>query len=335
MIEQRHSNCAVRQCVQQEKVKTRIFYYLKKCDTEVSPIQWPIPSFDDDDEIALVTLQYEASSYSVLLKCKIALTFLPSIPGAITCSPRWPHAHFNRTGNPALKCEVRVRELKNVGFCTYAYTVQCNLASKPALKCDVRKLWYPDVYFLSLILWNTGSGFSNCFNDILAAENHRKLGIQDPQTYFIKIFNQTLVCWFLQLLFLRQLFYPLLGRTRSRDRCWSAIGLSHRPQPSGRAVHEEVDGLDIGWQHGRRFILLRHTRRPQRRPYPICTSRSGNAQHRCGATCPPSNERPVQRYSEVFRLRAKAQGFVSSAQRWKQAGWFIPISSCYSIEMTR
>jgi len=31
------------------------------------------------------------------------------------------------------------------------------------------------------------------------------------------------------------------------------------------AVHEEVDGLDIGGQHGRRFVLLRHTHRPQRR----------------------------------------------------------------------
>ena len=35
------------------------------------------------------------------------------------------------------------------------------------------------------------------------------------------------------------------------------------------AVHEEVDGLDIGGQHGRRFVLLRHTHRPQRRPYPF------------------------------------------------------------------
>jgi len=35
-------------------------------------------------------------------------------------------------------------------------------------------------------------------------------------------------------------------------------------------------------QHGRRFILLRHTHRPQRRPYPICTSRNGNVRHRCG-----------------------------------------------------
>jgi len=60
---------------------------------------------------------------------------------------------------------------------------------------------------------------------------------------------------------------PLLDRTRSRYRCWAAILLSHRPELSGREVHEEVDGLDIGEQHGRRFVLLRHTHKPQRRPY--------------------------------------------------------------------
>ena len=52
--------------------------------------------------------------------------------------------------------------------------------------------------------------------------------------------------------------YPLLGRVRFRGRCWAAIQLSHRPEPSGRAVHGEVDGLDIGGRHGRRFVL-RHT----------------------------------------------------------------------------
>jgi len=57
---------------------------------------------------------------------------------------------------------------------------------------------------------------------------------------------------------------PLLGRTGSRGRCWASIGLSQRPEPSGHAAHEEVDGLDIGGQHGRRFVLLCHTHRPQR-----------------------------------------------------------------------
>jgi len=57
---------------------------------------------------------------------------------------------------------------------------------------------------------------------------------------------------------------------------------SRCPEPSADAVHGEVDGLDIGGQHGWRFVLLRHTHRPQRRPHPICTSRSGNLRHRCG-----------------------------------------------------
>ena len=64
-------------------------------------------------------------------------------------------------------------------------------------------------------------------------------------------------------------FYPLLGRARFRGMCWAAIRLSHRPEPSGRAVRGEVDGLDIAGRPGRRFVYLRHTHRPQRRPYPF------------------------------------------------------------------
>jgi len=82
----------------------------------------------------------------------------------------------------------------------------------------------------------------------------------DEQTFFL-------------LHLLSQFFNPLLGRTRSRARCCATIRLSHRPESPGRAVHGKVDGLDIGRQRGRRFVLLRHTHRPQRRPYPICTSR--------------------------------------------------------------
>jgi len=67
------------------------------------------------------------------------------------------------------------------------------------------------------------------------------------------------------------MFKPLLGRTWSRGRCWAAIRLSHRPEPSGHAVHGEVDGLDIGGQHGRRFVLLRHTHMPQRLSLKIFT----------------------------------------------------------------
>jgi len=42
----------------------------------------------------------------------------------------------------------------------------------------------------------------------------------------------------------------------------------------------EIYGLDIGGQHGGRFVLLRHTHRPPMEPYPVCTSRSGNVRHR-------------------------------------------------------
>ena len=77
-------------------------------------------------------------------------------------------------------------------------------------------------------------------------------------------------------------FYPLLDRARYRDRCWAAIRLSHRPEPSGRAVHGQVDGLDIG-EHGPWFILLRHTHRPQRRPYPICSLQAGAETSETGA----------------------------------------------------
>ena len=64
------------------------------------------------------------------------------------------------------------------------------------------------------------------------------------------------------------LLKPFLDRTRSRGRCWAAIQLSHHPEPSGHAVHGEVDGLDVGGQHGRLFVLLRHTHRPQKGTIP-------------------------------------------------------------------
>jgi len=59
---------------------------------------------------------------------------------------------------------------------------------------------------------------------------------------------------------------------RYRGRCWAAIQLSHRPELSGCVVRGEVNGLDSEGRHGRRFVL-RHTHRPQRRPYPISTGR--------------------------------------------------------------
>jgi len=65
--------------------------------------------------------------------------------------------------------------------------------------------------------------------------------------------------------------YPLLGRTGSRGRCWAAIRLSHHPKSSDRAVHGDVDGLDIEGRHGRRFVLLRHIHKPQKGPIPWAT----------------------------------------------------------------
>ena len=76
-------------------------------------------------------------------------------------------------------------------------------------------------------------------------------------------------------------FITLLGRNRSWG-CWAANRLSHHPEPSGHAIHEEVDSLDIGRQHGQQFDLLRHTPKPQKQPYCICVNRSRNICHLCG-----------------------------------------------------
>ena len=49
-------------------------------------------------------------------------------------------------------------------------------------------------------------------------------------------------CWQFRFFFVvwASSFNPLLGRTRSPDRCWAAIRLPHRPEQSGRAVNEEA-----------------------------------------------------------------------------------------------
>jgi len=50
--------------------------------------------------------------------------------------------------------------------------------------------------------------------------------------------------------------------------------------------HQTVQSMWMDWtlegQHGRRFVLLRHTHRLQRKLYPTCTNRSGIARHRFG-----------------------------------------------------
>ena len=73
---------------------------------------------------------------------------------------------------------------------------------------------------------------------------------------------------------LSQFFKLLLGRTRSRAQYSAAIQLSHHPEPSGRAVHGEVDGLDIRGQNGRRFVFLRQTHRPPRGRTPFVQTRA-------------------------------------------------------------
>jgi len=75
-------------------------------------------------------------------------------------------------------------------------------------------------------------------------------------------------------------YCPLLGRNKSRGRCWAAIRLSQRLEPPGHAVHEEFDGLDIGGQHGRRFDLLATLTGRIGGHNPICISRRGNVQQR-------------------------------------------------------
>ena len=50
----------------------------------------------------------------------------------------------------------------------------------------------------------------------------------------------------------------------------AALGLNiYSLCPALHAVHGEVAGLDIGGQHCRRFVFLRHTHTSQRRPYPF------------------------------------------------------------------
>jgi len=87
-------------------------------------------------------------------------------------------------------------------------------------------------------------------------------------TYFAPSFERVPSIHCLAALYLGQVF-------------WAAIRLWCHSELPDYVLHAKVDGLDIGGQHGRRFILLRHTHRPQRRSYPICTSRSVNVRHRC------------------------------------------------------
>jgi len=149
-----------------------------------------------------------------------------------------------------------------------------------SLLCDCIK-WQFTYY---LIIWKVPfSEWAFMFSIIMTMKKTK------IHLYFLVMLRPQKQVFPLHLL-LRQFFITLLDRNRSQGSSWAALShrpkpsgrLSYCPKPSGRAVHEKFDGLDIGGQHGWRFVLLRHTHRPQRRPYPICTSRRGNVRHRCG-----------------------------------------------------
>ena len=135
-----------------------------------------------------------------------------------------------------------------------------------------RAIWLAKNKTNKMLLWNKCCPFSK--------NSWFKLMVTARFVY-LQYFSKA-GCMLLSLFFFWASCYcPLQGRTRSRGRCWASIRLSHRPEASGRAVHVEVDGFDIGGQNGRRFVPLRHIHRPQKRPYPIFV-RSGNVRHRCG-----------------------------------------------------
>jgi len=59
-------------------------------------------------------------------------------------------------------------------------------------------------------------------------------------------------------------FFQSTDRTyQISGQVWANIRLSRHPEPSGHAVHGEVNGLDSGGQQGQRSVLPRHTHRPQ------------------------------------------------------------------------
>ena len=76
----------------------------------------------------------------------------------------------------------------------------------------------------------------------------------------------TFLMFFFLLSFERVLLLSTASPPRYRGRCWAAIRLSYRPEPSGGVVRGEVDGLDSGGWHGRRFVL-RQTHRGGHNPF--------------------------------------------------------------------
>ena len=85
----------------------------------------------------------------------------------------------------------------------------------------------------------------------------------------------------LPLLLLSQLFKPLLGRTRSRARCWAAVRMSHCPEPSGHAVNWErrwIGHWRTTWStvcssaphsHAAKEVIPHLYRQERKRPTPV------------------------------------------------------------------
>jgi len=91
--------------------------------------------------------------------------------------------------------------------------------------------------------------------------------------------------------------------------------LSHRPEPSGRAVHEDVDGWDIGGQHGPWFVLVRHTHRPKRR--------SGHTPFvQAGSEKPDTGAEAVKPDTGSFgRVTPRGWVLVSGIKKWSLVGF--------------
>ena len=92
-------------------------------------------------------------------------------------------------------------------------------------------------------VWGTNRRVEEYFPSLATTEAERTPYVL--ATSFLEISGGASCDILLLLRRLNQFFNPPLGCIRSRGRCWAAIQLSHRPEPSGRAVHGEVDGLDI------------------------------------------------------------------------------------------
>jgi len=81
----------------------------------------------------------------------------------------------------------------------------------------------------------------NCFVSSFELKNRQnKSSFWQTPCCCMEMFMLRIKTFTCRLLLSELLLSTAIGRTRSRDRCWAANRLSHRPEPSGRVVHEEV-----------------------------------------------------------------------------------------------